>query len=72
MRGVCGRAPEVGYPSSSTSGRAAGCGGVGGGDCEVGLRRCLRIGGGAASSSLEDEGERAGCGGEEGGCLEFR
>ena len=30
----------------------------------MGLRRCLRIGGGAASSSLEDEGERAGCGGE--------
>lgn len=31
-----------------------------GGDCDVGERRCLRIGGGAASSSLDEEGESAG------------
>ena len=38
----------------------------------MGLRLCLSIGGGAASSSLEDGGERAGCGDELGGWLELR
>lgn len=32
----------------------------------------MRIGGGAASSSLDEDGERAGWGGEVGGCLELR
>lgn len=63
----------VGYPSSSTSGRgAAGGGGECGGDWDFGLRRCLRTGGGAASSSLEAEEERADWGGEVGGCFELR
>jgi len=38
----------------------------------VGERRCLRIGGGAASSSLDVEEDNAGCGGDVGGCWEFR
>lgn len=74
----------MGKPSSSTSGRVAGGGGVGGWDWTVGERRCLEIGGGAASSSLlEGEEDRAGSGtdadglvvpaaAEEGGCLELR
>ena len=82
VRGVGGRLPVVGNPSSSTSGRGAGGGGVGGGDLSVGDRRCLDMGGGAASSSLLDgEDERAGseteapdlAAGPPGrGCLEWR
>ena len=68
MRGAWGKGP-TGQPSSSTSGLTGG-GGVGGGDWEVGERRCLRIGGGAASSESEEEFERGGCSGDKGGFLE--
>ena len=49
----------MGKPSSSTSGRCRPLdgGGVGMGDRQVGERRCLRIGGGAASSEEESESE---------------
>lgn len=37
----------------------------------MGERRCVRIGGGAESSSLEGEGDGRGCGAEVEGCLEL-
>ena len=81
VRGSGGSGPAVGKPSSSTSGRCAivlppGDEGDFCGEREVGERRCLRIGGGAASSlsdSDESEVESPGCcSGDEGACLEWR
>lgn len=79
VRGSGGSGPAVGKPNSSTSGRCGfelrtGDEGDFCGEREVGERRCLRIGGGAASSlsdSEESEVERPGCWrGDEGACLE--
>lgn len=61
----------VGYPSSSTSGWGSSGGWVGWGEeveDSVGERRCLEMGGGAASSSLEESSAGADLGG---GCLEW-
>ena len=61
----------VGLPSSSTSGFGSSAGWLGCGeevDDSVGERRCLAMGGGAASSSLEESSTASGLGG---GCLEW-